>query len=238
MARRVAVALTGRDLAVVNAVAKFKQLSAVQIREMLFADVSKTPCDRALARLTDMQYLRRIERRMVGGTKGGSGQYVYTLGAKGFYMHFTGKYNPPRAVNYHSIAIADTYLDIRRMESRGLFVIDGISTEPDCWVKIERYELHPDLRVDVSRQGHTFKLWLEIDMATEAQRQIRAKLVNYWQAYNNADVAEWAEFPLVVFVAVDDERVRELEWIISQLPDEVQQLFKVTTRYMLHTLFL
>jgi len=238
MARREAVALGGRDLAVVNAVARFKQLSATHIRELLFADVSKTPSDRALRRLVDMQYLRRIERRMVGGARGGSGQYVYTLGAKGFYMYSTGRYNPARVVNYHSIAIADTYLHLLRLERQGLFKIDGLSTEPDCWATIGRYELHPDLRVDVNGGRGVFKLWLEVDMATEAQRQIRSKLLNYWYAYNEADVSQWPEFPLVVFVAVDSERANELQWVIEQLDDDVALLFRVVTQSSLPSLFL
>lgn len=230
--------LASRDRAIVSAVGRFGQLSSKQIRELIFDNTSKTPCDRALRRLTDSRYLARIERRMVGGDKGGSGQYVYQLGNRGHYLlKEVGKYRPARAVNYHSVAIADSYLAIRRLELDGVLDILGFTTEPDCWVNIEGSELKPDLYIELVKRGDSLKVWFEVDLGTEGQKQIKDKLTRYWRAYNDADSRVWAEFPVVVFVAVDAERDKELVWLIDQGPADAKRLFRVTTKDQLPALF-
>src|SRR5947209_6452814 len=89
--------LAGRDRHIVQLVARFKQATSKQIHELLFSsNASRTPADVALKRLTTRGYLHRIERRTVGGSRGGSGQYVYSLGRRGFFMFFEGRYSPAR----------------------------------------------------------------------------------------------------------------------------------------------
>jgi hypothetical protein len=175
---------------------------------------------------------------MVGGLKGGSGQYVYQLGNRGFFLFNEKgkKYNPARVVNYHSIAIVDCYLILRRLELARKLEIAGWTTEPDCWVTIERNELHPDMYVELAAP-RSARVWLEIDMGTEGQKQLKEKLSRYWRAYNVVDATEWPEFPLVLFVAVDEERERELRWLIEQGTEEQRKLFRVTTKDALGEFF-
>lgn len=179
-----ALDLSGRDRLVVQLIARFKQASSRQVHELLFPGVSYTPADRTLKRLTQAGYLTRIERRTVGGSRGGSGQYVYGLGRRGFYMHYDGRFSPPRSVNYHALAVLDSYIIIRRLEQAGRHSVLGFSTEPDCWMRVGGDELKPDLYVELKRPAGDLRLWLEVDMATEGQRQIRDKLDRYWRAYN------------------------------------------------------
>src|SRR3954447_17203603 len=128
------VDLAGRDRQIVQLIARFKQATSKQIHELLFsANASRTPADVALKRLTTRGYLHRIERRTVGGARGGSGQYVYALGRRGFFMFFEGRYSPARSVDYHALAILDSYIVLRRLELAGRLSIVGLSTEPDCW---------------------------------------------------------------------------------------------------------
>ena len=229
--------LPDRDRAIVTAVARFGQLSSAHIYELIFTETTQTPCDRALRRLVSNHYLSRIERRMVGGSKGGSGQYVYQLGRRGYFLFFDGRYNPARAVNYHSLAIADSYVVMVQLARAGRLAISGVTHEPECWVTIDRQELRPDLFIEVVQREQPLKLWFEVDMGTEGARQIKDKLTRYWRAYNDASDTEWPVFPVVVFVAVDDERAKELAWYIGQGPDEAAALFRVTTRATLHALF-
>lgn len=228
MAQSSAQELSGRDRHIVQLVARFKQVSSRQLHELLFTDISHTPADRALRRLTERGYLQRIERRMVGGSRGGSGQYVYALGRRGFYLHFDGAYRPWRTVNYHALAIVDAFITLRRLERAGVLAVAGFSTEPDCWARIAGNELKPDMYIDLERAGQRLKLWLEIDMGSEGQRQLREKLERYWRAYNDADVAEWPVFPRVLWVAVDEERAKELRWLVEQGPKDARPLFDVT----------
>lgn len=211
---------------------KFKQVTALHVQSIVFSrSASRTPCDRALKRLTDAGYLARIERRHVGGSRGGSGQYVYQLGSKGFYLMHTGRYSPARAVNYHALAIADAYVNLLSEAETGAFSINGFSTEPDCWAEIAGIQLKPDLYIDitVTRSGERRKAWLEVDMGTEGQRQLKGKLESYWRAYNDADVEDWPVFPFTWWVAIDQARANELAWLIEQGPRDAQQLFRVTT---------
>lgn len=224
--------LSDRDRAIVALVARFKQAASSHIHELLFHNSnSLTPTNRALLRLTQRGYLTRIERRLVGGSRGGSGQYCYQLGRRGFYLFFDGRFSPWRTVNYHALGILDTFIVLKRLERAGVLTIAGMSTEPDCWMRIGSNELKPDLYVEVERgTGERLKLWIEQDMGTEGQKQLRAKLERYWQAYNDADVVTMPVFPRVVWVVVDAEREKELRWLIGQMrQNDAQVLFQVTT---------
>lgn len=231
------MSLTGRDAAIVQLVARFHQLTSAHVYNLLFATSSHTPADRALRRLTEAGYLARIERRAVGGSRGGSGQYVYQLGRRGFYALYEGRYQPRRAIDYHALAIADCHLAFKKFEQAGLLAVEGYSIDEECWVRIGRHDLRPDLLEDISHAGRRFKLWLEVDRATEFQKQVRTKLERYWQAYQDADEAAWPVFPAVLWVAVDDERAKELRWLIQQLPADARGLFQVTTLAGLGSLF-
>ncbi len=224
--------LPWRDVHVLQTANKFKQVTALHVQSIAFpGTASRTPCDRALKRLTAGGYLSRIERRHVGGSRGGSGQFVYQLGAKGFYLMHTGRYSPARAVNYHALAIADSYVNMLQASQAGAFTINGFSTEPDCWAEIAGIQLKPDLFVDITlaNTGERRKAWLEVDMGTEGQRQLKGKLESYWRAYNDADVNDWPVFPQVLWVAIDQARANELQWLIEQGPRDAQALFRVTT---------
>jgi len=227
--------LTDRDRRIVQFVARFQQVASSHIQTLLFPDTGRTPTDRALRRLVEREYLIRIERRLVGGARGGSGQFVYSLGRRGFYMYFTGRYIPARTVRPHTLAIVDCVVALRSLERGGLLTIVGMSTEPDCWTVIGGNELKPDLYIELARpSGQRLKLYLEIDMATERHKQIRAKLETYYRAWGEAvlDI-----FPGVIWIAVDDEREKELRWFIGEMPRaDAHVLFQVTTIALLPAL--
>jgi len=223
-------ALDQRDYATVQLVARFKQMTAAQIHELLFFSLSShMPCHRTLHRLMTQKYLARIERRTVGGAKGGSGQYVYFLGVAGHHLMREGRYNPARTIDYHALAIVDTYIQLARLEREGKLRIVGYSTEPDCWVNVAGHELKPDMYVELERGRSVVKLWLEADLGSEGQKQIKGKLLRYWRAFDAADSEQWPEWPRILFVCVDDWRANELAWIIRQGKPEQQALFRVTT---------
>lgn len=230
--------LPDRDRRIVTLIARFGQVTSNQLHALLFFDTTKTPVDRALRRLVANSYLIRIEqRRLVGGARGGGGQYVYSLGRRGFFMFFEGRYVPTRSVRYHSLAIVDVVVALRQLERAGRVSVIGMASEPDCWTVIGGQELKPDLLVELERSDRTLKLFIEVDMGSEGQKQLRSKLERYWLAYNHADSSEWPEFPGVLWAAIDEERVRELRWVISQLPSDSQPLFQVVELSELPSLF-
>lgn len=222
-----------RDRQLVLSVARFQQLTAGHLRSIHFPDhLSNTPLDRTLKRLVERRFLARIERRMIGGNGAGSGHYVYQLGSAGWALvGREGRYSPYRAVNHHTLAIADAYVELLEYERKGSIEILGFHTEPDSWVRIEQVELRPDLFIEIYKPFHdiTMQLWLEIDMGTERPKQIRQKLADYWHAYSHSSADVMPRATAVLFLSPDEDRAKTLRWIIEQGKEDAQKLFGAFT---------
>lgn len=220
-----------RDRLIVLFVGRFGQATAGHARAIFFHDLkSATPTHRALARLTERKYLARIERRMIGGNGAGSGHYVYQLGSKGWALcKKEGRYWPFRSVNYHSLAIADAYVQLKAEERTGSLQVIGALTEPDTHRVIAGAVIRPDMELLIGLPARhiSLSLWVEIDLGTERPSQIKDKLSRYWHAYQNATEGHLETFPVVLFLAPDQERVDELKWLIQREDEEAQSLFMV-----------
>lgn len=216
-----------RDRQIVLSVSRFEQLAAGHIQTVHFSGLaSATPFYDAMKRLVDRKYLARIERRTIGGNGAGSGQYVYQLGSKGWALaRREGRYWPFRAINYHMLAIADVYVALKQSERAGDVVLRGISTEPDTWLTLGGVEVRPDLLVelDVPSKRATLRAWVEVDLGTERQKQIKAMLSRYVHIWQNST----EQVPLVLFLVPDVEREAELKWIIESGFAESSALFRV-----------
>jgi hypothetical protein len=222
-----------RDRQIVLSIATFGQLASGQIAALHFDDVSSdTPQWRAMTRLVQRGYVKRIERRLVGGTGAGSGQYVFQLGRAGHaFSRRPGKYWPFRTVDYHTLAIADAHIELLLQQRAGRIRIETFSTEPYTWLVIAGADLRPDYHAEVADLGRqrNLSLWIEIDMGTERQKAIKDKLARYWHAYQHATEEDLPSFPLVLFIAPDDARARELRLWIERGEKEAQDLFLVST---------
>lgn len=224
-----ALSLSERDRQVVEFVGRFRQLTRAQIRTVLFADVaSATPADRCLKRLVDRKYLGRLVRP-AGGDGGGSGQYVYQLGRAGWkLLDRPGHFWAPRAVNLHSLGIADCFITLTQAEQRGELVLLEFITEPGCHTSVGLVQLTPDARFEVGDrvQGVKRAFWLELDRGTEHTSVIAEKCSRYWKALHY-----WRQefFPTVLLVAPDAQRARQLLGTAHGGPEGSQALFKVAT---------
>jgi DNA-binding PadR family transcriptional regulator len=218
-----------RDRQIVMSVARFGQLATDHVRCLHFHEAkSLTRMYDALNRLVERKYLARIERRMRGGTGAGSSQYVYQLGRAGWALaRREGAYWPARAVKPHTLAVADAYCELLELERAKRITIDGFRTEPDSWGVVGGVELRPDLYMEVidPHRQSTVHLWLEVDMGTERTPQIKTKLADYWRAYEASDESVMPSSTAVVFIAPDDDRAHELNWIIRQGREDQQALF-------------
>ncbi|MFC5290924.1 replication-relaxation family protein [Actinokineospora guangxiensis] len=227
--------LSIRDQAVVELVARFKQLTAAHIRTALFGELaSQTPCDRVLKRLTESSHLARLAR-LVGGDTGGSSQFVYQLGRAGWkLLDKPGHYWAPRAVNLHTLAIADCFAALKQADQAGGLRLLTFTTEPDCHTSVGAVSLTPDAYVEVGDPVARLKrsFWLEIDQGTEHADKIRDKCLRYWQGYQR-----WNEayYPSVVFVVPDARRRAQVERVIGGGPEEAQSSFVVATHAELLT---
>lgn len=223
--------LQERDSQILRLVARFKQCSSKQINTLLFSTSgSATSQKRALDRLLARGYLARIEHRLVGGSKGGSGQYVYQLGRLGWAQFAVTPYTPRRTVDYHALAIVDAFISLIQLERTRSVNIIGVSAEPDCWLTFDGIELRPDLLCELERSGRQRRLWLEVDLGTESQRQVLGKLDAVIKAFGNADGREWPEWPLTIWVAIDEARATELKWLVGRMAEGQRAFFVVTAQ--------
>lgn len=219
--------LSPRDRQVVDLVRRFRLMTAEQIRSVVFGGLaSKTPADRALARLMAAGYLARLAR-FVGGFGGGSGCYVYQLGRAGWrLMGKGGGYRPLRVVDMHTLTITECYVQLAALEQAGRLAVVGFTPEPASHLTVAGVPLTPDAYVELGEPVRRLKYryWLEIDRDTENADTLRGKCVRYWKAYK-----AWPEdvFPYVIFVVPDDNRRREIERVIAGGPEEARALFRV-----------
>lgn len=136
---------------------------------------------------------------------------------------------PYRSVHYHTLAIADAFIGLKRLEREGTIEVIGVATEPDTWRVIAGADLRPDLYVElgIPSKRMSISLWIEIDMGTERQKQLKEKLARYWHAYQHATAEDMAVYPRVLFLVPDDERLKEINWLINSGPEEARELFRV-----------
>jgi hypothetical protein len=226
VARIEASQLSERDQELIQLVAKFKQMTRGQIRDSLFRDLaSATPADRTLKRLLEQGYLSRL-RRLVGGDRGGSGQYVYQLGRAGWrLLDKPGEYWAPRAINLHSLAVADCYVTLKQAERDASFEVLAFVTEPACHRGVGDVLLTPDAYVEVGHHAERVKraFFLEADRATEHTDKIQEKCSRYWRAYQ---LWQGEYFPSVAFVVPDERRGREIGRVVASGPPQARALFR------------
>ncbi len=218
--------LSDRDRAVVELVGKFQQLEARHVAAALFPHcASLSSPNHALKRLVEMRYLARLGRLAVAPGSG-TGSYVYQLGSAGWrLLGRPGRYWPFRAVNLHTLAIADCFATLCAMQRRGELTLIQFGTEPSCHQSIAGIQLTPDGFAELGCREQRTKLtvWWEIDRGTEHVRVIKDKCIRYWHAYQ-----QWPEevFPYVVFIVPDVQRQRAIEKVISGGPLEAQEIFR------------
>jgi hypothetical protein len=228
--------LLDRDLLTIKYVNLFSQLTSQHIQSLVFPDVqSMNPLYRCLKRLQADDYLAPIERRLIGGTKGGGSQYVWQLGVAGWRMCREGRYLPARSIRFHTLAVADLFVALVNLEREGRLVIRHYVTEPDNHLVIKHggteYFVKPDLTVEISRPDgtHVLPIMFEIDQGSQQQRVIIEKLTRYWGAYQNSDEAVMSSDLIIVFVAIDERRAAELRLILARGNEEQRRIFRVHT---------
>lgn len=227
--------MTGRDAEIVETTDAFGQLSSGQIWAIHFQhNASKNSMDRVLQRLVKNKLLNRIERRMVGGTRGGSGQYVYQLGSLGHdFLGKRGAFAPAhRTVKQHMLEIVDVFLRFQTEEQAGNIRILNYLTEPDTHVEIAGAKLRPDLflEYELIREKKAISLWVEVDRGFESLSVISAMINRYVHVMNHATADDLETIPMILFIVPDDRRLRNISGLIKREAKGYQQMFSVQLR--------
>ncbi len=242
-----ASSLSDRDRAITEATTRLRLLDASQLERLFFANIARRAtrarlARRVLARLVACGVLGRLERR-VGGVRAGAAGHVYFTASAGqrLLAYWQGEgltrtrnpYEPTAAFVHHTMAVAETYVQLVEGQRGGQLELLEFLGEPACWCSFVgpaggRLSLKPDARVRLGlgagEEEHDF---LEVDCGTEGRAALARKCrayVAYWRSGAEREV-----FPRVVWIATSEQRVGLLIDICGSLPAEAWKLFAVTT---------
>jgi len=237
--------LSGRDVAVVTTIDRYRYLSARQIEELHFVDhasplTAARTCRRVLERLTRSGVLFRLERR-IGGVRAGSASFVYALGPLGgrVVRNADGsrirRREPSAEFLDHTLAIAELTVDLHRAARYGEIELLEIEPEPTCWRRfgagLEGVQtLKPDLSVSLRAGEYEYHWLVEVDLSTHSAAAVVRKCRVY-QRYWTTGIEQDRKglFPKVLFVAPIERRAALLQRTIASAHHLNEALFAVTT---------
>src|SRR5262249_18925229 len=139
-------------------------------------------------------YVKRLPRR-AEAVNGGSGAVVWQLGAAGWeFAGRTGHYKPRTSVDYHALAVVDSYLVAARLERLGVLPIDGYEVEH--YVRSLRTDL---LLKTTDALGVYAEAAIEMETTIKRRRTyIAEKCDLYCTEYESRN---GGEFPRLIFLA-------------------------------------
>jgi hypothetical protein len=225
--------LTERDYQICLRFAHFGFLKTAHVRALEFPEnKSNTSSYRRLDSLVTRRYLKRIERRLIGGNRGGSGQHVYCLDFLGKRLFPSDSYMLPRMQDVeHTLAIADACIAALDYKQNGRYEVVKYTTEPRDWLVIKGVNLRPDLYIEFgdNARRQAFTWWIEVDLAHQRDDVIRDKLERYYHVWKHSRSDEFTmeSFPRVVFLVPHEERRDRIRSLISKQPQEAHHLFRV-----------
>lgn len=239
--------LTERDLLILKDLEQLRLLSTRQIQRLRFRDHVSTSSAtrttvRVLNRLEDRGLITRLPRR-VGGAIRGSAANVWQLAATGerLLRRLRGSESRRRYVEpsprftAHTLAVAETAVQIFEATYEGDFELLELEAEPECWREYQnaaggREWLKPDLfavTADSAVESHVF---VEIDLATEHLPAVLRKCEAYQRYWHTGqEQAARDLFPAVAWIAPTESRAEKLRGAIRGHPGLDESLFTITT---------
>jgi hypothetical protein len=240
--RALAARLSDRDYAVLREVASLRFVSGSQIARLCFAESGEPTPDfraarRALLRLTQLDLLDRLPRR-VGGVRRGSAGFVYHLGPAGQRLGIQRGWLPKRRVRQpsfpgqlfvrHTLAIAELHARLVEAARLGRFELLARESEPTCWRSFEGDVLKPDSYVRLGLGEFEDSYFIEVDRGTEGSRAIGRQLERYLSYFQSGqEQAERGVFPKVLWLATEPSRGEGIAELIKHLPGTDRELFAV-----------
>jgi hypothetical protein len=194
--------------AVRSAITKHGQLTASQVRRLLYAgspEGVRVRSQRHLKRLTDLGLIRRF-----WSVYDGPAEYIYMPAG-----------STTRWPVFHTLDISELY--VRLMEtmptSMSHLVFDR---EPWCHIKIGHVEVKPDAFLKFNEREQYF---VEVDRSAADRTKLSKKLRQYVDLFEQWDVEIDGEtFPPVIYTVPDNDRRRVIE---SVAKTQRYKLFKV-----------
>lgn len=236
--------LSGRDVAVLEMVKTLRLVGARQVERVHFGDGSLSPLSQArtarrvLERLTNLQLLKRLDRR-IGGVRAGSASYIYALGRLGERLLGTDdsrrrSFEPSAYFANHTLAIAEIFVEVVEAQRRGSLELIDIGTEPLNWRSFTSNvgapgTLKPDLYLSLGVDEYEHLWFVEVDLATEHRPALRRKAEVYLAYLDSGQEQQHSGvFPRVVWSAPNEPAAERIRSALHGLPGP-PELFVVTT---------
>ena len=240
---RLRLDLSQRDICVLESVGELRLMTTKQIRSIHFASedypsphAAVRSCNRCLDRLVDCRALVRLSRR-VGGVRGGSSVYIYSLGSVGQRLLNSqgprrGFREPSASFVDHTLAVSQLAVDLTVAARRQAFDLLAVQAEPRSWRTFTspsgRVLLRPDAYVALGIGEYEHRYFIEMDMGTEHVPALLRKCHLYEAYYaSGKEQARNEVFPRVCWLMPSTERAKRLKRAIVVNGQLTPELFMV-----------
>lgn len=243
--------LTQRDVALLHDLERFRLLRSDHLQRLHFGVAplgghatqlaATRATNRVLSRIEQLGVIQRLGRR-IGGPQYGSSATTWQLAPAGerFLRALRGDPDrrkfaePGTAFVSHTLAIADTAVEVIERGRLGHYEVLEVQTEPWCWRTFQTgagaTTLRPDLLLvtaDDDTETHSF---IEVDRGTEHLPAIRRKCDIYQRYYRDgSEERARGLFPAVVWVVPDEPRATAIRTAIENDTTLDTDLFSVVT---------
>lgn len=239
--------LSDRDKEIIRLLARVRVLTGGQLERLAFhchsADNRSHIRRRVLKRLTELELVATLERR-IGGVRAGSAGLVYALGRAGQRMAdmlsgitSSGRTRSPRTPGTlflrHALAVSEAFTTMVELSRESNVCVRSFVAEPHCWWPDGAGGLlRPDALVIVEDERYEATAWLEIDEGTESLGRIRAKLAAYEAFALTGREGANGVLPHVLFAASDEVRAEAIGQEIAA-QGQLRMTYRSTTQLQL-----
>jgi protein involved in plasmid replication-relaxation len=234
-----------RDVAIIDTLASLGAATAAQLERLHFDGLTPASAARqrraVCQRLHTAGVLARLGRR-IGGARGGSAGFIYTLDIAGqrlTQVRHAGRPRRPRTPSPqfldHTLAVTETYVQLIELTRQAPLQLACFHTEPDCWRQFlgpygQLVVVKPDAYIALRADSYEDRYFIEVDLATESTTTMTHKAETYRRYWaSGTEQAAHGVFPLVLFLVPDQPRQTQLENIIAHQPSDAQRLYHVAT---------
>ncbi len=242
----IAKRLSQRDREVLQLVGRFRVMSGSQLARLFWVEGKPATrarlARRALARLSELEVLERLPRR-VGGVRAGSSGLVFALGPagqrllqseRGSKRRVRRAYAPGSRYLAHALSVGGLYVALIEAQRWGLVEVLVFDPEPACWRPYPgpygaRLTAKPDAYLRLGVGEFELSWFIEMDLASEARVTLETKARVYIDLYRAGVIqASDGVFPRVAWIAPDTARAEVIREALAGLKSH-HKLFAVTT---------
>lgn len=240
--RLVAARLTPLDWQVLETLRSVRVATGLQLQLLHHGEgeAAKQRRIRQLMRLSRMQVISRMDRRVIGGLGGGSVSSVYVLDIAGLKLLIPDgvarrPWQPSSPFVAHAAAVTAVLVDLTLAERRGELELVAFDAEPRCWRPYRTplgaaVTLKPDADVVVATGEFEHHAFVEVDQSTESRPRLTAKAQGYVRYFaTGLEQQRRGVTPQVVFLVPDERRRAVVIEALARVKAEHWKYFVVAT---------